>query len=457
MPSPLSSALAKLDDSIRVLEERLHSLDASLEVPREEFIQSLTEARQNADTVRELIRAERPDVEWEDRLSLEKLIGDVAAAAEADRKELRRRQLLDLAEELNAGAITHRLKSRVTALEALREDAVRELQAEANEEQPKELPGPEASAWMQWACGWQENAGTDRFSELEGDFPALLRFAGEMEETYWQPRQSGREIPAEIAAGYDASRPESPMRQARPQLSDAAPAFAARYGHLSAARASQSESTADTATVASAVAQAPSSVSQLSEQNAAVAVEQSPQSVAEDSARVISSKPVPELFTFAGAMPGEGESKGSRFGLNRTVLITLAATVVIGLVVLVISGTSGHFTGKRGSAKPVTTAGDPATSNSSAASDAPVSDLELVGQIEQRLKGIQGSSIYVTVQHGTAILEGQVPSEDAMANAEQLTLQSSQIKVVRDRLQVRNATGTHSTATQAKPNAAGAE
>jgi BON domain len=484
MSSTLLSALAKLDESVRVLEERLQCLGAGLEVSKDQFTQNLREARQNADAVRELVRAKSPDVDWTDRQALEKLIRDLEAA-EAGRKELRLGRLLELAEELSAGTITHRLKSRVTALGELREAAVRELLAEAAEDQPKDLPGPDAFAWMQWACGSQGNANAAQFSELEKDFPALVRFAGEMEESYWQPRESSHEIPEEVAIDEPSSIPQAPIQSPTSPLSESAPAFAARYGHLSAAKADRVETAAPTNTVAAAVEQAPDdqasksslpatpdSRSDVARMLAAVAahrvnrpvpIEGSAQVLAEGSAAPAEAAPAePIPFTFqsfpvADAESVEEELKHSRFSLNRSVLFTVGAIALIVLVMVVISAMSGNLTGKRGSPPPATVASDSAKESSAASSEAPVSDLELVGQIEQRLKAIEGSSIYVTVQHGTAILEGQVPSEEALATAEELTLQSKQIKIIRNRIQIAKVGALPSTNRPAKPNPASAE
>ncbi len=483
MSLTLLSALAKLDESVRVLEERLQCLGAGLEVSKDQFTQNLREARQNADAVRELVRAKSPDVDWTDRQALEKLIRDLEAA-EAGRKELRLGRLLELAEELSAGSITHRLKSRVTSLGELREAAVRELLAEAAEDQPKDLPGPDAFAWMQWACGSQGNANAAQFSELEKDFPALVRFAGEMEESYWQPRESSHEIPEQVAIDESSSMQQASIQRQAPPLSESAPAFAARYGHLSAAKAGQVETVAQNI-VAPAVAQGakdqavesslpatPDSRSDVARMLAAVAahrvnrsipVERSSQEPAEGSAAAAEPAPVePIPFTFqsfpvADAESVEEEHKHSRFSLNRSVLFTVGAIALIVLVMVVISAMSGNLTGKRGSSPPATVASDSAKENSVATSEAPVSDLELVGQIEQRLKAIQGSSIYVTVQHGTAILEGQVPSEEALATAEELTLQSKQIKIIRNRIQIAKAGPLPSANRPAKPNPASAE
>jgi hypothetical protein len=481
MSSLLLSALAKLDDSVCVLQGCLERLGAGLEVSQDQFVRNLTQVRKNADAVCELVRTQNPDVSWTDRQSLEKLIQDLEGA-EAGRKELRCRKLLELAEELNAGTITHRLKSRVTALEALRDSAVRELQAEAAKEEPQDLPGPQAFAWMQWACGLHENANAGRFSELEREFPELVGFVAEMEESYWQPRESAHEIPEQVAIDEASFVPQATTQRQPPQLAESAPAFAARYGHLSAAKASQVEGAAPTTAAAAAAAQVPEALTVESPLaatadsdsdvarilaavaahriNRPVAIGRPPQTTAERSAeaaapRSLESKETTfQLYSSVDAEPVEGERKG--FRLNRSVLITIGATAAIVLAMVGISAVSGNVIGKRGSSS-ATTASDSAKDTSATTPASPVSDLELVGQIEQRLKAIKGSSIYVTVQHGTAILQGEVPSEGALSTAEELTLQSSQIKVVRNRLQIEKAGALHSASGPTKPNPVNAE
>ncbi len=481
MSSPLLSALAKLDDSVRVLEERLDRLYSGLEVSKDQFVQNLTEVRANADAVRELVRAKSPDADWTDRQSLEKLIRDLEAN-EAGRKELRQRKLLELAQELSTGTITHRLKSRVKALEGLRDSAVRDLQTEAAKEEPQDLPGPQAFAWMQWACGFQENANAARFSELEREFPALVRFVGEMEESYWQPSESKHEIPEQAAIDENPSKQEAPIQSPHSQLPELPPALAGIYNELFPEKPNGFGNAARTTTVATAVARAPeaqtvkpllsstddssSNGAQLSTAplvhthpgNGSFAIERSPEAAVV--VPPLTAEPVPvepqqstfQPYSAADTEPVEEERRGFRLRFNRSVLITVGATAAIVLAMVGISAVSGNVTGKRGSSS-APPASDSPKETSAATAAAPVSDLELVGQIEQRLKAIKGSSIYVTVQHGTVILQGEVPSEDDLSMAEELTLQSSQVKVVRNRLQIEKAGALHSTSRPTKPAA----
>ncbi len=142
MGSPFRSALAKLDDSVQNLEYQLGCLRGGLDVGDDQLWQALTDSHQSAATLRELIRAERPDADWSDRGTLEILIQHLECEAQAKRDEQRRARLFELANELDAGAIKHRFENRVSALNSLRLQAIRELRIAATLfEQEKELPG----------------------------------------------------------------------------------------------------------------------------------------------------------------------------------------------------------------------------------------------------------------------------------------------------------------------------
>ncbi len=192
MGSPFQSALAKLDDSVQNLEYQLSCLRGGLDVGDDQLWQALNEAHQSAASLREMVRSERPDADWSDRAALELLIQHLECDAQARRDEQRRAKLFELANELDAGAIKHRFESRVSALNSLRLQAIRELRIAATLfEQEKELPGPQASEWLAWACNLREESDASVFGDLRRDFPALERFASEMEESYWvsSPRE----------------------------------------------------------------------------------------------------------------------------------------------------------------------------------------------------------------------------------------------------------------------------
>jgi hypothetical protein len=199
MSSRFSAALANLDDSLQSVHHELASLGAALDLDYEALSQGLTDARYHAATLRDLVRAERPGATWTTRQALDLLIQEVEIASKNKRNQLKRTKLLDLANELEAGAITHRFESRAAALNQLRMNAVAELRCEAGHaEGVKELPGPEPVQWLRWACRLQQDQ--DAFLLLAREFPDVERFIGEMEESYWTP---AKHTPHHSAQSFD--------------------------------------------------------------------------------------------------------------------------------------------------------------------------------------------------------------------------------------------------------------
>ncbi len=217
MSSPFSSALANLDDSLHRLHSQLDCLGAALDVDDDRLSHSLRDARHHAATLRDLIRAERPDAGWMDRRTLNQLLQDLEIAAEA-RNQQRRAKLLDLADELDAGKVKHRFETRIRALDALRLEAIRELRTEAGlSEQLKDLPGPRASEWLPWACDLQEARDAAVLAELRRDFAKVECFAGEMEESYWIPVTRKQESSAKTSQAVGPK--PAPATQAFPNSS----------------------------------------------------------------------------------------------------------------------------------------------------------------------------------------------------------------------------------------------
>ena len=218
MGSPFRSALAKLDDSVQNLEHQLGCLRGGLDVGDDQLWQALNDSHQSAAALREMVRAERPDADWSDRATLEILIQHLECEAQAKRDEQRRARLFELANELDAGAVKHRFESRVSALNSLRLQAIRELRIAATLfEQEKELPGPQASEWLSWACNLREESDGPIFTDLRRDFPALERFTSEMEENYWVP--SPREQKPATQSSATASSVVTPATPPAPRPS----------------------------------------------------------------------------------------------------------------------------------------------------------------------------------------------------------------------------------------------
>ncbi len=254
MSSPISSALAKLDGSLQTVQSQIDSLRAGLEVNDSQLSYSLADARQNAAVVRDLIRAERSDANWDDRGTLEYLIHELEVAAHERLNEQRRMKLLELGDEFEAGAVRHRSEARTAALNNLRLEAIQELRAQAAiAEQEKLLPGPDASQWLHWACNLQEEQDADALTCLRTDFPFLDHFAGEMEESYWMPGERIRRIPAQPSAPPRAAASTRRPPEA-PSYSPPAPS-APDYGRSTQSTVARSD-TPSGGTFAAAVARA---------------------------------------------------------------------------------------------------------------------------------------------------------------------------------------------------------
>lgn len=218
MSSPFSSALAQLDSNLQAIQRQVDRLQAGLLINEEQLGEALEEACHHSASLRELIRAENPDADWKNRDDLDQLIHGLEIAAAARRNQQRRNRLLELAMELDAGAIKHRFESRTATLNELRRDAVKELRTEAAlPEQTRQLPGPEAYAWLSWACTLDDEKDAVVLANLRRDFPALERFTAEMDESYWIPPRRVREAtahppepPAGAAAEPSAEPPATP-------------------------------------------------------------------------------------------------------------------------------------------------------------------------------------------------------------------------------------------------------
>jgi hypothetical protein len=79
MSAEFASALAKLDESLRIVRSQLECLRAALEVNEDQFSRSLGDAAHQAQILRGLIRVERPDANWMDREDLDQLIHAVGS------------------------------------------------------------------------------------------------------------------------------------------------------------------------------------------------------------------------------------------------------------------------------------------------------------------------------------------------------------------------------------------
>jgi hypothetical protein len=208
MGSSFRSALAQLDESLQAIESEISGLQGGLETSEDQLWQSLELAQLSAATLRTLILEQRPDANWANREDLLLLIDDLEQETAQAVIDERRQKLIDLADELNAGKIKHRVESRAAALNELRAAAIDELRAEAALAEPtKDLPGPDAADWICWVCNLQEGSDADDVAALHESFSALEQFATEMEERYWVPPEPGYERRAPVASSPAPPKP----------------------------------------------------------------------------------------------------------------------------------------------------------------------------------------------------------------------------------------------------------
>lgn len=212
MSSAFWSELAKLDDSLLAVQSQVDWMRAGFEFDDDQLTQSVTEARQHGAALRDLVHVERADAKWSDRAALERLVHELEIAAQERRNQQRRNKLEDLANELNAGTIKHRLEARAAGLNKLRQEAIKQLRTEAAlADQVKDLPGPAANQWLRWACNLTEEKDGFALSRLRKDFTAVDRFVSAMEESYWAPGTVSHDSSQHSFEG--PSRPKMPSSQ----------------------------------------------------------------------------------------------------------------------------------------------------------------------------------------------------------------------------------------------------
>jgi len=182
-----------------------------MEFDEEQLARCLSDACQNSAALSDLLQAGRPDETWADRAALDQLIEQLEMAATERRIEQRRARILALAEELDAGRAKHRVEARSASLNKLRLDAVNELRHEATVEPAKELPGPRAGEWIDWACSLHDDKDAEILELLRRDFAALERFTSEMDPSYWVPGRGQQDstVPSQIPATAPAESASS--------------------------------------------------------------------------------------------------------------------------------------------------------------------------------------------------------------------------------------------------------
>ncbi len=445
MSSPFSSVLEKLDSSLHVVRLQIECLEAGLELNEDQLSRSLTDARQHAAMLRDMVRAERPDATWTDRRALAELIQELEAqiAAEARRNQQRRDRLLELADELDNGTIKHRFDNRSKALNALRLKAVRELRTEAGfSKRVKDVPGPSACDWLPWVWHLQEAKESPVLAELHRNFPAVERFAAEMEEGYWMPKTTVQE--AAEPTSQPPAQPEQPAAALVPQPE---PQTYAQYFNREEQPAPNvgPEFYAATHTAnyvqflrngrrpggASSDPPQPVGTEYAPKPESSKAVEQQPDSSEPKYADAELQRLKAILF----------QHKGGDFRLldnmvpRREFLLGFAA---VGALVLCILLPSIYRISAVGLTE-LKSAAIAVAAEISGSSQSPATDSDIQAQVEQKLAALKDSSIQATVEAGVVTLVGRTPSRWDALHAESLVEQTDGVKLVRNQVQVEPA------------------
>ena len=186
MDPSLPSVISSLDDSLALFCGSLGEIKAAKSVDVALVIDQFKAAAESAEKLRTFILAEMPDASWESREQLDSVLDQIQKNLEARRLEALRSRLLDLATELERGNIVHRRAARVTELNQLREQAIDELLAQAGSDgAPRDLPGPEAPEWVDWACELKEPEDSDSLRLLRDGFARLDDFVANLEPDMW--------------------------------------------------------------------------------------------------------------------------------------------------------------------------------------------------------------------------------------------------------------------------------
>jgi len=469
MASPFSSVLAKLDLSMQAIHAQLQDLGAALEINDDQLGYSLRDGRAHAGMLRDLIRAERPGARWTDKGSLIALIHELEVAAEQRSDQQRRARFLDLAQELQAGNIKHRFESRATALNAMRLEAVKELQREAaRSARVKELPGPNASDWLHWACGLQEETDAPVLAELRQGFPAVERFACEMEENYWVPREPRRL--AQII-------PMAPPATVEPTGNyDEAPSTLAKleeeeHGVPVATAVGVDDSLIEAISSAAHVSRCPKCDCTFPPDFHVCPFDNSelvpiPEDVPVDRRqqnRRRSDTRAPEATEAQNAGPNgasasgaatqptdqdleldklkallvERNSSGGHTLLHSfekllahkklVVACGVAASVIVFAAVLYLKGVS---------ASQLRTTIVTASARAAGVEQAPVQDSDIQKNLQQRLASLKDSSVQATVENGVVTLVGRTPTKWESMHAESLASQADGVKLVKNQVEV---------------------
>ncbi len=186
MTSLWPSAIASLNDSLAVLYGSVGRLRAAKAVEPAELMEQLKLAAESSRNLRALVLAEMPEASWHTREELEALLQEIERRVEARKIEQQRNRLLALAGKLEQGKIVHRRAARMEQMNQLREQAIKELRAQAAVSgAPCNLPGPEADQWLEWAFGLNDPQDAESLQSIRNGYAHLDEFVANLEPNMW--------------------------------------------------------------------------------------------------------------------------------------------------------------------------------------------------------------------------------------------------------------------------------
>jgi len=179
------STINSLNDSLSALHGSLGKIKAAKSVDLSEVIEQLKAAAESSRNLRALVLAELPEASWQNREELDGIVEEISKRIEARNLEQKRLRLTGLATQLERGTIVHRRTVRQNQLQQLRDQAVKELRAQAALPSPPTMPGPEADEWIDWACKLKEPEDAEALQALRNGFARLDEFIANLEPEMW--------------------------------------------------------------------------------------------------------------------------------------------------------------------------------------------------------------------------------------------------------------------------------
>lgn len=189
--------------------ERIDLLEAGQAVDRGAALAALMRLLDLSQNLRDAILSEDSTATWQTKDELHTLVSRLDDAA------AKRRKILDLAERLTAGTVTHRREKTREERLLERDAAVRELMEKSAQTQTPELPGPTADKWLEWACSLDDSTAGEVLAALNREFPRLDDFMRQLEIEMWHDAEQ-----AKASESHAAEAAEPPVEEKTPKAEE---------------------------------------------------------------------------------------------------------------------------------------------------------------------------------------------------------------------------------------------